>query len=329
MEAFSLARRRTPVNGVSAALIVALSLAAAKPAWAAGSNSGTPNPTPVTPTPVVTSTEIANPVVGGGGCSQQYLPGLGRAVNKVLTANDAGIALNATGAAATVVGLAAQGVTQAAAAVSFGVIAGGLAEAAVGVVTPLDAGPAAPGLAAAGIAAGVLAGDSTAATVATTAAGIGAAAAVSGIATQLTGTVFAHQAQDLTDYANTLDFCDSKFTGTVTVKAGGVDVTGDSIFRGNVGLGSSLNVAGGVTASTLSATQGISAFGGAITIGDPNLTTYSSGITLGGGALSGAGTGGAQAVTGDVTAVAIGNNAQATQVGSLALGTDAAATGLN
>src|ERR1700674_5171478 len=120
---FPLARRGTPANGVSLALIVALSLAAAKPAWAAGSNSGTPNPAPVTPTPVVTGTEIANPVVGGGGCFQQYLPGLGRAVNKVLTANDAGIALNATGAAATVVGLAAQAATQTAAAVSFGFIA--------------------------------------------------------------------------------------------------------------------------------------------------------------------------------------------------------------
>ncbi len=103
----------------------------------------------------------------------------------------------------------------------------------------------------------------------------GLGAGVAGVAAQIAGTVFTHNAQALTDYANTLDFCDTKFTGTVTVKAGGVDVTGDSIFNGNVGFGQSLNVSGDVTAaSTLSSTQGISAFGGAITIGDPSLTTY-------------------------------------------------------
>lgn len=89
-----------------------------------------------------------------------------------------------------------------------------------------------------------------------------------------------------------------------------------------MGVAADVNAEGNVTASQVLATQGISAVGGGIWIGDPNGTTYSSGITLGGGALSGAGVGGAQAFTGDVDAIAIGNNARATMPGSLALGLD-------
>ena len=58
--------------------------------------------------------------------------------------------------------------------------------------------------------------------------------------------------------------------------------------------------------------------GGRISLGDPNGVTYSDGITLGGGALSGAGFGGPQAFTGDVTAIAIGNGAGAFSVNSTA-----------
>ena len=123
--------------------------------------------------------------------------------------------------------------------------------------------------------------------------------------------------------------CDATFAGTVTVTNGGVNVSGNSIFNNNVAIANNASVAGTLSASKITASQGISAFAGAITIGDPNLTTYSSGITLGGGALSGAGTGGADASTGDVTAIAIGNNAQATQVGSVALGENASATGVS
>jgi hypothetical protein len=92
-----------------------------------------------------------------------------------------------------------------------------------------------------------------------------------------------------------LPSCEQTFTGTVTVTNGGVNVTGGSIFNGNVGVVGSLNASQNVTASQVHAIQGISADGGAIWLGDPNGTTYSSGITLGGGALSGAGTGGLQA----------------------------------
>ncbi len=83
--------------------------------------------------------------------------------------------------------------------------------------------------------------------------------------------------------------------------------------------------------------MGLSAFNGAITLGydetptnpfDENNPTqyYYSGITMGGGGLAGAGFGGAQAFTGDVTAIAIGNGAQATSVNSTALGNSASAT---
>ena len=126
-------------------------------------------------------------------------------------------------------------------------------------------------------------------------------------------------------YANTLPSCEQEFTGTVTVDAGGVNITGQSIFNNTVGVDGNVNVSGNVNASQVHATQGISADGGAIWLGDPNGVTYSSGITLGGGALSGAGFGGAQAFTGDVTSVAIGNGASAFSVNSVALGTGATA----
>jgi hypothetical protein len=124
--------------------------------------------------------------------------------------------------------------------------------------------------------------------------------------------------------------CDATFAGTVQI--GGpnaaipsgdtaLDVTGPSIFNGNATVTNTLS------ANQIQASQGISADGGAITLGDPNLTTYSSGITIGGGAISGAGHGGAAASTGDVTAIAIGDGSQATQVDSMALGENAAATG--
>lgn len=129
--------------------------------------------------------------------------------------------------------------------------------------------------------------------------------------------------------ATQLPSCEQEFTGTVTVSGNaGVDVNGKSIFRNDVGIIGNLAVSGNVTASQVHATQGISADGGAIFLGDPNGTTYSSGITLGGGALSGAGFGGAQAFTGDVSAVAIGNGASAFAVNSTALGTGATAGSL-
>ena len=126
--------------------------------------------------------------------------------------------------------------------------------------------------------------------------------------------------------ASQLPNCEAEFTGTVKVSNNaGVDVSGQSIFRNTVGIIGNLNASQNVTATQVLATQGISAHSGAIWLGDPGGLTYSSGITLGGGALSGAGTGGAQAFTGDVSAVAIGNGASAFAVNSTALGTNARA----
>jgi trimeric autotransporter adhesin len=131
--------------------------------------------------------------------------------------------------------------------------------------------------------------------------------------------------------ASTLPSCDQEFTGTVKVDAGGINVTGKSIFNSDgsgqpaVAVNGNVAVSGVVTASQVKATQGISADNGAIWLGDPNGVTYSSGITLGGGALSGAGTGGPQAFTGTVSSIAIGNGASAFAVNTTALGTGAVA----
>ena len=56
---------------VLAALIAVLPLAAATPAWAAGSNPTSPAPTPATPATLVTKLPALT-TVGQGGCVQQY-----------------------------------------------------------------------------------------------------------------------------------------------------------------------------------------------------------------------------------------------------------------
>ena len=130
-------------------------------------------------------------------------------------------------------------------------------------------------------------------------------------------------------HQTTLPQCDETFVGTVTVTNGGVNVSGASIFNSNVAVNGDVAVSGNVTASKVMATQGISAMGGAITLGDPNLVTFSDGINIGGGAISGAGFGGAQAFTGHVSAIAIGNGASAFSANSSAYGNGATARGTN
>jgi hypothetical protein len=83
-----------------------------------------------------------------------------------------------------------------------------------------------------------------------------------------------------------------------------------------------------VNANQVHAAQGISAHGGAIFLGRLDGTSYFDGITIGGGAIAGAGFGGAEAFTGDVTAIAIGNGASAGSINSTALGTGAEASGI-
>jgi hypothetical protein len=266
--------------------------------------------------------------VGAGGCAQQYTAAINNLNGQAITANNVGLASNATGAAASVTNLVAQNIVAGVAAGAFTAMSVGLGVTVGYGVAPLPTAAGIPGSVAAAAAAGTLAGNSTASSVAYVAGVVGAVATVAGVASQITAQVFTTDAFNLTNYTAGLPGCEGTFTGTVAVTAGGVNVSGDSIFQGNVGITQSLNV-DNLNVNTIMAAQGISAFGGAITIGDPSLTTYSSGITIGGGAISGAGTGGLQAFTGDVTAIAIGNNAQATEVGSLALGLNSSATGVS
>ena len=132
------------------------------------------------------------------------------------------------------------------------------------------------------------------------------------------------------DAANLPD-CEVTHTGTVQVTSGGVNVTGTSIFNSPVGVVGDVNVQGDVNAAQVHATQGISAVGGGIWLGDVGGTTFSSGITIGGGAVSGAGVGAGslQAFTGDVYAIAIGNNALAMNSGSVALGLNSSSIGVD
>ena len=57
--------------------------------------------------------------------------------------------------------------------------------------------------------------------------------------------------------ANGLPSCDQAFTGTVSVAAGGVNVTGNSVFQNNVGVAGDLTAAGSLNASQLHTSQGL------------------------------------------------------------------------
>lgn len=231
-------------------------LSTGAPAFAAGSNTTTPAPTPSTPSSVTTSQQVA--LIGDATCAQQL--------------NTLGIVAQGVAIGADIGGLAAEVAAQAA-----------------------GTGPTEQAAEAAAVGTQVVA--------------VGASAVAYGAQIQ----------------ASTLPSCEQEFTGTVKVDAGGVNVSGSSIFNNNVAVVGNVMVSGDVTASHVHATQGISADGGAIWLGDPNGNTFSSGITLGGGALSGAGTGGAQAFTGDVSSIAVGNGASAFSVNSVAMGTNATA----
>ena len=99
--------------------------------------------------------------------------------------------------------------------------------------------------------------------------------------------------------------CDLKSIGTQEIDVGvgntALQVTsGESIFHGNVYVGPNGADNGNIYSSQLLATQGISADNGAITLGNPDLTTYANGINIGGGAVAGAGSAALQPMTGDV-----------------------------
>jgi len=310
-------------------MMIALpSFTTAVPAWAAGSNSTSPAPKPATP--VVVNTRLPQlSSAGAGGCAQQYTARLESLQDSAIASDNIGLTAESVGVGAELIAAGAKEVARDAEAGEFTTIGVGLDEAAVGVVVPGDAGLAAPGLIAASVAAYALAATSAAEGVALLAEATGLATSVTGLANQLDAAGFTDEHQELMKYVSTLPDCNTEFTGTVQVSGGGVNVTGDSIFNNDVGVAANVNVEGDVNASQFHATQGISAVGGGIWIGDPTGTTFSSGITIGGGAVSGAGFGGAQAFTGDVNAIAIGNNASAMMSGSLALGLDSSSSGAN
>ena len=119
---------------------------------------------------------------------------------------------------------------------------------------------------------------------------------IPGIVIQTLGDSFG-LASDITQTVQSnLPICDKEFTGTISADA------------------------------NIAASQGISADNGAIFLGNTDGISYQPGITLGGGALSGAGAGGLEATTGDVNAIAVGNNAFAALSGSIALGLNASST---
>ena len=147
------------------------------------------------------------------------------------------------------------------------------------------------------------AGDN-AAGVALGAAGVSFAASVVATGLALGGVIDQASAFAAQQIQNNLPSCDQEFTGTVTVDAGGTNVTGNSIFNNN------LSVAGNETV------------GGTVTVGGP-----SPGITIGASMITGLGPeGAAPATTGDGNAIAIGNGANATTATSTAVGTNANAS---
>lgn len=77
------------------------------------------------------------------------------------------------------------------------------------------------------------------------------------------------------------------------------------------------------------ASQGVSAFNGAINLGNADGISYQGGIAIGGGSISGAGTPGHEARTDVASAIAIGNDAIATSDNSTALGEASSALAIN
>ena len=272
------------------AMISVLAIAPVRVAYAQAETTTTPAQSPVSNGLPYNGNSQATPTppdltsVGQGGCQQEYthkINSLGDSIadDNIVNVTAEGVALGAEIADAT---------AETEEFIAAGV---GLGEAAIGVATPLDAAPAAPGLAEAGVQLGLAGAAEGVLTVAL-------GAEVADFATGLAGAILQKQQQNLTDYSSDLPNCGTEFTGTIQVDA------------------------------NINANQGIAADGGAINLGNPDGTSYQGGITLGGGALSGAGSIGASdgsnlATTGDVTAIAIGNDSQATNAGSVALGYNA------
>ena len=169
----------------------------------------------------------------------------------------------------------------------------------------------------AGVAAAAVAAAAEAAIVDIPVAAIAEGAGLAADAVGLGGSI---AAQVGVQRASGLPSCDQQFVGTVTVSAGGANITGNSIFQNNLGVVGDLNVGGNFAATTITTPNPVTL--GGVVVG--NTAGTQRGIELGGGSLSGAGAG-ANAVAGDLDAIAIGNGAMAISATSTAIGTGAMA----
>ena len=304
-----LSKRRARLRPLAFGLAVLMATTSPLTAFANGTGTtsvGTPSSTLYS-----TAAPPALNTVGQGGCAQQYTTAIDNLTDQANTDNtdglyaqDVGLVAQGAGLIAEIAGLSTELGGDTAETIADGAETATLATEDV-VANPSPAGPEAAVTASSAVITGGKAADLA-----------GAIADGAGLATSLAGTVSSqlaqgktNNAQALTDYTqgnsqySGLNQCGQEFTGTITEDA-------------NINAG-----------------QGISADNGAIWLGDTNGTTYSQGITLGGGALSGAGTGGLEAFTGDPTSIAIGNGASADSGSNgsddTALGTNAKADDSN
>lgn len=121
--------------------------------------------------------------------------------------------------------------------------------------------------------------------------------------------------------------CNTEFVGGLRVYQGGIWAADDSAINGSLGVGQTLSarsvVTNQLTTDQFTATRAISAFGGRILLGSVGGLPPQPGISIGGGAIAGAGHLGAESRSLDPTSVAIGNNSLATSEGSIAFGANA------
>ena len=218
-----------------AAIAAAMSVAMTAPVWAAGSNTTSPAPTPVTPTRYPSMPQLST--VGAGGCVQQYTSEDNSLNQNAINANNVGLAANGVGAAAAVVGVAAS--TTAAIADEVAYLAGAT-DWAIGGAAMIAGGATLVGTPA-GVVAGGVAMEAAAAIDAThavatgakiaalAAEAVGVASTVTGVASQVVAQGHTQNSQNLAVYVASLPDCEATHTGTVAVTDGGVNVTGTSI----------------------------------------------------------------------------------------------------
>src|SRR5262245_48411109 len=291
--------------GPRCGLAAVLSISLAQPAWAGGSITTGPNTTvPTAPAPYKTNTQdLAG--VGSGGCQSQYNASLNAAAGAQLglqggslTAQGLSLGLKSTAQAIDTGAITTEAV------VSF-INAGADLVTAIGDAVPLWAGGSTPGditQAADDIAKGGAAVAKETSTNLKTAAlvadGVKLALDTGSYSSSIYQNAIRNYLQGTGAFAGLggLPNCDTKFNGTITVldpahapNGGGVPAgqpgliiqSGDAYIGGNIYSGGNFNIGGTITASTFNVAQGFSAYGGAITLGNPDLVSYQPGISIG------------------------------------------------